>query len=88
MRRLLTAPLAWVFFVSFMAIGFGAGPVQADTTYLLLATSQQVDLVGDFSLRYVDSLAPYGICTFDEVVWFSGLTAPAPNFGGWFPWLR
>jgi hypothetical protein len=54
MLRLLTTLLACIFLVSFLAIGFSAGPVQADQTFLLSATSKDAEYVGNFSLRYVD----------------------------------
>lgn len=60
MLRLLTAPLACVFLVIFLVIGFGAVPVQGETTYKLVATSKHVPLVdghmpdaGDFIITYI-----------------------------------
>jgi hypothetical protein len=46
--------LACVFLVSFLAIGFGAAPVQA-TTYLFTATSVYPLAASDFTLTYEDS---------------------------------
>jgi hypothetical protein len=55
MPRSLKTLLSSVFLVSFLAIGFGAGPVQAVTTYMFYAENHQPAwCVGDFSLLYVD----------------------------------
>jgi len=56
MPRSFNAILACVFLVSFLAIGFGAAPVQA-TSYLFTATTvdRYADMYGDFTLIYADS---------------------------------
>ena len=56
MLRLLTAHLACVFFVSFLAIGFGAAPVQACATDRFTETRRIGAYLSDFSSRYVNGV--------------------------------
>jgi hypothetical protein len=70
MPRSFKTILACVFLVSFLALGIGAAPAQAHTTYMFYAEQYDRDYVcGDisFSLRYVDA-NDNGRLSIDEIV--------------------
>jgi hypothetical protein len=69
MPRSFKTILACVFLVSFLAISFGAGPVQADTTTYMFYAENHIGswCVGNFSLQYVD-LDGDGKLSTEEVV--------------------
>jgi hypothetical protein len=69
MLRLLTTPLACVFLVLLLAMGFGASPVQSYTTYTLSATDNgKYPTFSGFSLRYIDSIHVDGRFEIGELV--------------------